>query len=123
MTNIVAIIIGSLVGLAINLGAVYYFVKNTRKKTKNTALSVILSVVLGPLVGFAYARPKAWGAGLAVLVLFAAPIAGASVASISAGNVLGATVMIVYGVISTAVTAVFMTQDQNEQFGGSTTDS
>ncbi|MFB6350529.1 MAG: hypothetical protein ABEN55_02335 [Bradymonadaceae bacterium] len=111
------ILIGSILGLAINVGAVYYFANFTRRQEKSSALSVILSVVLGPLVGYAYARPKAWSIGLIAELLFFTPAGIGAGLLIRQGSVAIGGILAAYLVVSAAVTAVFMTQDQNDQFG------
>lgn len=118
MSSFGMILIGSILGLAINVGLVYYFVNFTKRDTKSTALSVILSLIFGPLIGYSYARPKAWGTGLAAELVFFAPLGVAAGLLIQGGSVGIGGAIVAYLVIAAAVPAVLMTQDQNEQFGG-----
>lgn len=117
MSTFGLILIGSILGLAINIGAVYYFANFTRRQEKSTAVAVVLSLVLGPLIGYAYARPKAWTLGLVAELLFFVPAGIGAGLLISQGSLAIGGLLAGYLVVAAVVTAVFMTKDQNEQFG------
>lgn len=114
MVSLIASIVGAVLGLAIHIGIVYYLVANTSEDQKSPALAAVLSVIFGPIIGFAYARPEAWGSGIVVELGFAAPLAGGIAVLAAGGNVVIAGVLGLYAVVALIVTAALMAQDQNE---------
>jgi len=116
MSNVGLIIVGAILGLAINIGAVYYLINFTKRETKSTALSVLFSLIGGPVIGYAYARPKAWGIGLAATLGFFVPLGIGAGGLVTSGSVAVGGALAGYLVVAAVVTAVFMTRDQNEQF-------
>lgn len=114
MWTIIGIVVGAIIGIAVAIGVVYHFVSNTSDDEKSSGLAAILSVLFSPIIGFAYARPPAWGIGVAATLFFALPIGIGVGVLASNGNVVVAGVIGVYLAVSVAVTAVLMAQDQNE---------
>ena len=105
-------------GRVFDPGAVYYFVSFKKRDEKSMALSVILTVVFGPLIGYAYARPAAWMMGLVAEVCFFAPIGIGAGLLIQQGSMGLGGILVAYLVVAAIIPAVFMTQDQNEQVAG-----
>ncbi len=116
MTNIALIVIGVILGLALNLGLPYYFVSTSRTDPKSTVVSVLLSLVLGPFIGFSYARPASWALALVTTVCFYTPIGIAAGVFLTRGNVALGGAFAGYFALTAIVTAVLITQDQNEEF-------